>query len=176
MALKVGGRAAQYVIQRHQLAGHQAGILQPVAAANGKIEALLHDVDPTVLQVQVQRHLGIAFEKPGNGGGQPDQAEGHGRTDPQGARRGLLHRAQRLLGFVQVIQDTGHLLVVARAGFGQAHAPGRAVQQARGDMGLEFSDVLADRRRRQAQLARRRRKAALLHHLPEYLQRGQMIH
>ncbi|KAG0944910.1 hypothetical protein G6F31_014523 [Rhizopus arrhizus] len=60
---------------------------------------------------------------------------------------------------------------VARAGFRQAHAAGRAVQQPRGDVAFKLGDVLADGGRRQAQLARRRREPALLHDLPEDLQR-----
>ncbi|MNV62282.1 hypothetical protein D3C71_1548230 [compost metagenome] len=164
------------MVQRHQLAGDQAGIFQAVGPPDRQIEPFLHDIDAPVFQIQIQRHLRVAFQECRNGGTDAKQAQRHGRADAQGARRFALHRAQRLLGLLQIIQDARHLLVIARARFGKAHAAGRAVQQPRGHMAFKFGDVLADGGGRQAQLARRRREPALLHDLPEHLQRRQMIH
>ena len=176
MTRQIGRRGAQHMLQGHQPARHQTGILQPVRAAYRQVVAFLDDVHAPVLQVQVQRQVRMARQEGGNRGRQTRQREGHGRADAQRARGRGLQRPERLLGLAQLVQDARDLLVVARARLGQAHAPRGAIQQARRDVGLEFGDVLADGGGRQAELPRRGGEAALLHHLPEYPQRGQMVH
>src|SRR5690606_39952666 len=68
--LEVCGRTAQYMRQHGERAGDERGVFELVAAADGKVIALLADVDAPVFQVQVERQVGVGLQKGRDGGGQ----------------------------------------------------------------------------------------------------------
>ena len=87
---------------------------------------------------------------------------------------------------LQVLQQVYHIIIknpaahdvfqVDPAFLGQRHAPGGPVEEPRADVGLQFGDVLADRRRRQAQSPSCRGEAVELRDVAEYLQRRISVH
>ncbi|MPN48350.1 hypothetical protein SDC9_195957 [bioreactor metagenome] len=90
---EIPGRGAQHMRHGCQRSRNQRGVLEPVAAAYGQIEALAHDVDASVVQVQIQLQPGVALQEGGEGARDLRQRECHGRADLEQAAGRSLERA-----------------------------------------------------------------------------------
>src|SRR5205085_12612133 len=91
------------------------------------------------------------------------------RRDAQGAGDGLAARHGVDADLAQALEHGAGVLVERLARLGRAHAPRRALQEARADLGLEARHRSADARFRLAHCLRRRGEAAALDHLAEGL-------
>lgn len=176
MLTEVGRRRAEHVLQDQQRAGDQAGVRNPVATAQGQVDAFGDQVLAAVLQEQFQAQVRITLEKSRNGRGQAGEGEGQRGVDPQQAAGALLHRSERGVGGLEIVEDALQALPVDFAGLGQAHVAGGAIDQAHLEVRFQLGDVLAHGGRREIHLPGRGGEAAIRGHGAEDLEGGEVIH
>ncbi|MOA05821.1 hypothetical protein D3C78_1254310 [compost metagenome] len=90
---------------------------------------------------------------------------GHGEAQPAAWAR--LQLADRAFGFFKLARDALAMLVIDRAGLGEAEAARGPVQQARTEARFQFLHFAADRGLGQAERFGSRDEAALLDHFDE---------
>lgn len=159
---QVGRGGAQLPLHAAELARHQRGISQR-AHAQGDVDPGGDQVNHRIVQQQAQRQLGIAPQGSKRRGQQAAKPDGRGQAQ---FAFGLVAQArQRLLGRARSGDHGRATRVVALARFGQGQAPGRTMQQGQAQRLLKLPQMLADGRRRHAQLPRRGGQRAGRHHL-----------
>lgn len=126
------------------------------------VVAAVERVDAAVLDVDVDAQVRIAREHLAGHGAEVMRAELVRRRNAQAPGDGVA--ACRGVGahLAQALEHGRRVLVERLAGLGGAHAPRRALQQARPELALEPGDRGADARLGTRQRLRRGRKAAML--------------
>ena len=127
-------------------------VLRTCAAdADREVEALFDEVDHPVGELDVELHVGVTREEPGDRRGDVSRAEGHGGREPDRAA-GRDRRLRRfLLGFLQVLQQLHRSAVERLAALGEAQPARRAVEEPGPKVCFELCDLARYRRGRQAE-------------------------
>ena len=144
--------------------------------AQRQVVAFGHQVDPAVLQPDVQEHVRVPLLVVGDRIGEGAVGEPHRRGDLQQAARGGAAFADCRLGRLQRVERVAALLEVHGAGLGQAQVTAGAVQQPRVQLALQMRDVFAGHRRGDAQPFGGRHETADLHDFTEHFEAGQGVH
>jgi hypothetical protein len=125
-----------------------------LADAHDQVVALVDQVDSAVVERQVDFDAGVVAQEARDQGREVAVAERHRRVHAQFATQHGVQFAYRVFRFVERIDDRAGAGGERAAGFGQADAAGRALEQADAEMVFEIADVLGDHGARQFQVAR----------------------
>jgi len=175
MPPEIAGRGADDAAELADAAGDEARIDQP-ADAHGGVDALLHEIDEAVGELQVDGDLRVAGEETGQRRRQVALAEQNGPADDELARRRGLEAGQGGLRLLDVAEDALAAGIVGVAALGQRQPPGGAVEQAGAELLLERGELPAHRGERRAERASGGRQAAGLHHAGERRHGREPIH
>ena len=154
MRAQVWRRCAGYEARLPELARHQV-VRAGRADADGEIETFLDQVDDAVRQRHVEAHLGVGGEKRGDRRRQMAHAEIDRARELDRAAGDHRRAARLLLGLLQLGEELHAAFVEGPAALREADATGRAVEQARLQVGLEVGDVPGCSSSRQTQPRRR---------------------
>lgn len=168
----IGGRAQHgaHAGQR-DIAG--AGSL---AYPQGQVDAVIHEIDVVIADVDADAQLGMAADEMVEGGHQVFGGHEAGGGDAQFADQFLVQALGGIARFIGQRDDARAVGIEALAGFGEAELAGGPVQQGGTEDGFERTDVLADRRRGQPQFASGLGKGSQLDDAGEDHHAGQVIH
>ena len=150
---------------------HQRGIRQRLlVAANGDVEALLHDIDETIGHMQRQRQLGVAHRQFPEMRRQRELRRRHRGRQPHGAAWLTQSGADDILGILRLDHRGPGMLEEIAAQIGQRETARCAMDQPGTEPGFKFGHAFADRRFRNAEPARGCSEAAAIDSLDEELQ------
>src|SRR3989304_3007788 len=113
--------------------------------------AFLDQVDHPIGERNIELEFGMKLEKFRDERRNVRGGERMRRVDAQRSGGIRSRLSPPPLGLLELLQNLRALLVIPRAGFGQAKAAGGALQQAHPQAALEAIDVLGDRGSRQAE-------------------------
>ena len=135
-----------------------------VADADGHVVTLAHDVHEAVDQVELEAHLGVRLVEVREVGNQLVPGEGARHRDTDDAAGGLCVTSRFAFGLAELEERLARAGQVTEAGFGDLHAPRRALEESCAEAILQRPDPPADGRLRQpAGLARAGEAAAVQH-------------
>ncbi len=163
MPFQVIGTRHHHAPVLRQLDADQAGVGQ-FADADGAVDALVHQVDQAVGEVEVDRHLGVGIEELHDQRRDVPAAEAGRRGEAQMAARLDAAQAHRRLGIAEFAQYALAILEVGAALEGQRHAPRRAQQQLDAEARFQRIQAAAHHPRRHALGGRGGGQAAAVGH------------
>ncbi len=172
---EIAGRRDERARERgRDLHAHHPG-LQPVREADSGVEAFLDDVDEMILVADLDAHLRVAAEELGEHVGRHDRFREVQRADPQQALGFVARVVQRVARVDDLPVGLRRCVVIALAGFRQAHAARAAAEELHFQLAFELPDRQAHRGRRQAERRRRTREIAVRDDAHEYVQAAERI-
>lgn len=142
-----------------QRARHEQGVVD-VADHDAQLVAGAHERLGTIIQRQVDRHVGVRREPACERRRQLPPAESHGSDRAQSAARRSLQLERAGLRERDARQRGATTLEVQLADLGELVAPGGAMEQARAQAPLDRLHLLGHHRRGHARLRRGGREAA----------------
>ena len=119
----------------------------------GHVKAVLHGIEQVVAEHELELKLGIFFHELGEHRPEPHRAERHRCIDAQQPARRRLGLRHRLIGGLDLREDHDRTLEILLTVLCRTRTPRGPVQELHAEALLEVSDIFADRRARQPQLA-----------------------
>ena len=156
---QVVGRGAEEAPVRRQVDGDHARVGRR-AEADADVEQVLGQRRRIDRELQLHLHRRVLLHEGRDQRRDVAATEAEGRVDPQQALRPFLGDAELLRQVVDARQDAARMLEVDLALGREAHPPRGAVDERGAQPRLHQRQVLADRRRADAELPARRAQAA----------------
>ena len=164
----IGGGAEDPDAGLLQLAGDHPGVAR-LTQTNGEIVAILHEVDVSVRDIELQLDLGIGSHEARQQGHQAMVGIDGAHADSQQPLRVTLAAGEGPLGLGNLIEGLLTLRPIQLTVLGEAHAAGGAIEEFDAEPGFDALDGAAHRGRRHSQHLRRGGEAAKLGRLAKEL-------
>jgi hypothetical protein len=147
-----------------------------VAHADREIEALLDEVDITIVEIELDRNVGISREIIGDRESEETRPARHRRAHPKHAAGRRLQIAGRALRLFHVGENAERTFVIILSDFGHADAARGAIEEPHTEPLFKRLNMGAYHCGRHAQPARRARKAAGIDDFDKYRHSAETIH
>jgi hypothetical protein len=175
VALQVDRRGAHDAAVARQAHRHEFRV-EHAADADSEVEALAHEIDHAIGEIERDIDLGMGGKKAGRMGRHMAPAESSGRGQAQMARRGVAPGADQVLGTVYLREGALALLDIDGALLGHRQMPRGAVQQLDAEAPLQCIDAAPEHGRGNADAASGLGEASGLDGRDEGLHLFQAIH
>jgi len=149
-ARQIVRRSAEHDAHRAERARRERRVRQP-ALAHRQVDLVLDEIDPPPAEHDVELELRMRRGERRQHRRQTGAPERRRRRQAYPAAHFLLLVAHRRLGLFEGVEQRPRALIEIAAGGGRTHAARRALEQARAERALQARDLLAHRRRRQAE-------------------------
>ena len=148
------------------MSANQRGVFEGTDP-EGNINTVLNQIQLLVAEYHIYSHLRVLIAIVGNQARKHGGTEQHWRSDTKSPRRRALHACDRNVGFLDFPQDACALVVVGITCVSKAETPRCALNQTYTEAFFELSDLSADCRLGQTQMARSTSETARFHNMNE---------
>ena len=143
VSVEVVGTGTDDVARLSQAPRDQGGVFE-IGDANGDVEPFFQEVDQSIVEIDVELEVGVAFEEVVDRIREMTLAEAQGSSDAQPTRQCTVLLADRKLGVLEIVDQPFGPLVQQPTACGQTQSPGGALEELDTKPALQLTEPPAD--------------------------------